>query len=566
MPGLYLYPGVYINELPSPVHTINGVPTAITVLVGAATRGPLNEPTPIFSVADYQRTFGSTFGSNPTLPLDRAVSLFYGNGGGEAIIVRVGPDVPAAAPPGVPQIKAISPGAWGNNLSITIDQNNVPVVKNTSAKAPLYNLTVTLTETDPSTGNPKLTQEQYFGIPFVATATRSLQGAIANSNLISYVPPFGAGAAGSTGASGGTGASGASSGTGASGASSGTGASGASGGTGASGASGGTGAAAPIPLGTTIKFSGGSDPAVTEADLKGKPDLQTGFYAAAKHNTFFNMLVLTPVPGTMPPNVTRDTLQAAALFAADAKQRAMLIVDAPAEWGTVTAATNGRDEFFDLFGTEKTNMAVYFPRLQLTDATGATIDDVGPSPAIAGLHALTDAQRGVWKAAAGIAVQLSGVSLKVKMSDDENGELNPIAVNCLRTLATIGNVIWGARTMAGDNVSASQWKYIPIRRLALYIEASLYRGTQWVVFEPNDEPLWAQVRLNLGAFMHTLFRQGAFQGTTAKDAYFVKCDSDTNPQADIDNGILNAIVGFAPLKPAEFVVINLQQIAGQIAV
>src|SRR5208337_1486692 len=110
---------------------------------------------------------------------------------------------------------------------------------------------------------------------------------------------------------------------------------------------------------------------------------------------------------------------------------------------------------------------------------------------------------------------------------------------------------WGARTLRGADQLADDYKYVPVRRLALFIEESLYRGTQWVVFEPNDEPLWAQVRLNVGAFMHTLFRRGAFQGTTAKDAYFVKCDSNTNPQVDIDNGVLNVIVGFAPLKPAE---------------
>jgi uncharacterized protein len=125
-------------------------------------------------------------------------------------------------------------------------------------------------------------------------------------------------------------------------------------------------------------------------------------------------------------------------------------------------------------------------------------------------------------------------------------------------------VVWGARTMAGADIKASEWKYVPVRRLALFLEESLYRGTQWVVFEPNDEPLWAQIRLNLGAFMHNLFIQGAFQGQSPRDAYFVKCDKETTPQNQIDLGIVNIVVGFAPLKPAEFVVIQFQQIAGQI--
>ena len=124
----------------------------------------------------------------------------------------------------------------------------------------------------------------------------------------------------------------------------------------------------------------------------------------------------------------------------------------------------------------------------------------------------------------------------------------------------------GARSNDGDDDFASEYKYIPVRRLALFIEESLFRGLKWVVFEPNDEPLWAQIRLNVGAFMHNLFRQGAFQGVTRKEAYFVKCDSETTTQNDRNLGIVNIIVGFAPLKPAEFVILSLQQMAGQIEV
>jgi hypothetical protein len=181
--------------------------------------------------------------------------------------------------------------------------------------------------------------------------------------------------------------------------------------------------------------------------------------------------------------------------------------------------------------------------------------------------ARTDAQRGVWKAPAGLDAALAGVpALSVSLTDAENGQLNPLGVNCLRVMPAAGRIIWGARTLQGDDRMASEWKYIPVRRLALYLEESLYRGTQWVVFEPNDEPLWAQIRLNFGAFMHSLFRQGAFQGTTPKDAYFVKCDKETTTQDDINRGIVNILVGFAPLKPAEFVVIKIQQMAGQIEV
>jgi phage tail sheath protein FI len=190
--------------------------------------------------------------------------------------------------------------------------------------------------------------------------------------------------------------------------------------------------------------------------------------------------------------------------------------------------------------------------------------NVAASGTLAGVYARTDSARGVWKAPAGTEATLRGASIPTKLTDLENGALNPLGVNVLRTFPIYGNICWGARTLDGADQKASEWKYIPVRRTALYIEESLYQGLKWVVFEPNDEPLWAQIRLNVGAFMHNLFRQGAFQGTTPREAYFVKCDRDTTTQNDIDRGIVNIVVGFAPLKPAEFVVIKIQQMAGQI--
>ncbi len=195
------------------------------------------------------------------------------------------------------------------------------------------------------------------------------------------------------------------------------------------------------------------------------------------------------------------------------------------------------------------------------------LETFAPCGVMAGIFSRTDATRGVWKAPAGIEATLNGVvALSVKLTDGESGQLNPLGVNCLRSFPAIGHVVWGARTMRGADQLADEWKYIPVRRTALFIEETLYRGTQWVVFEPNDEPLWAQIRLNLGAFMQNLFRQGAFQGKSPREAYFVKCDKETTNQTDINSGIVNIVVGFAPLKPAEFVVIKLQQMAGQIDV
>jgi phage tail sheath protein FI len=176
-----------------------------------------------------------------------------------------------------------------------------------------------------------------------------------------------------------------------------------------------------------------------------------------------------------------------------------------------------------------------------------------------------DGSRGVWKAPAGLEATVLGVrGVAQRMSDAENGLLNPQAVNAIRQFAT-GIVIWGSRTLAGyDNSGQDDYKYVPVRRFALFLEESLYRGLQFAVFEPNDEPLWAQIRLAAGAFMNNLFRQGAFQGQKASDAYFVKCDSETTTQNDVNLGIVNVIIGFAPLKPAEFVIITIRQLAVQV--
>ena len=211
------------------------------------------------------------------------------------------------------------------------------------------------------------------------------------------------------------------------------------------------------------------------------------------------------------------------------------------------------------------NAAIYYPLIRAPDPNEENrYRTFAPCGVIAGIIAKTDAQRGIWKAPAGMEAILAGVpELEYRMTDEENGTLNPLGVNCLRVLPVAGRVVWGARTMKGADRLANQWKYLPVRRVALYIEESLYRGTQWAVFEPNDEPLWAQIRLNVGAFMHDLFRKGAFQGSTPKEAYLVKCDKETTTQTDIDRGIVNIVVGFAPLKPAEFVIIKIQQLAGQ---
>lgn len=206
--------------------------------------------------------------------------------------------------------------------------------------------------------------------------------------------------------------------------------------------------------------------------------------------------------------------------------------------------------------------AIYTPWLKMLDPTGQSSEPilVPPSGYVAGMYAKTDAQRGVWKAPAGTAAALGGtVGLVVNFTDVQQGNLNPDNINVIRQFADSGIVLWGARTITSD----PEWTYIPVRRMAILLRVSIYNGIQWAVFEPNDEDLWSQLRLNIGSFMMTLFRQGAFQGSTPSDAFFVKCDSETTTQDDINLGIVNVLVGFAPLKPAEFVVVKISQMAGQ---
>jgi uncharacterized protein len=289
-----------------------------------------------------------------------------------------------------------------------------------------------------------------------------------------------------------------------------------------------------------------------------------GLYALEQAD-LFNLLCIPPYKEpSAEVDVDPNLISSAASYCE--KRRAMLIVDAPKNWNSVdTARSKFTDASNENVGTRSRNAALFFPRLmRRNQQRNNQLEEFAPCGAVAGVFARTDVERGVWKAPAGILATLDAPALEVGMTDAENGLLNPLGINCLRAFGPSGRVIWGARTLAGNDQLADEYKYIPVRRLALFLEESLYRGLKWVVFEPNDEPLWGQIRLNVGAFMNNLFRQGAFQGASPRDAYFVRCDKTTTTQNDINLGIVNIVVGFAPLKPAEFVVLKLQQMAGQI--
>jgi phage tail sheath protein FI len=266
-------------------------------------------------------------------------------------------------------------------------------------------------------------------------------------------------------------------------------------------------------------------------------------------------------------DVGKPTWDAAIAYAKS--RRAFVIVDPAERWASADDVLDTATGVTSVV-TAADNAAIYFPRILVSDPlNNGQLDSFAPSGTIAGIFAETDLNRGVWKAPAGVEAVMQGVSgLSLggsaspgKLADVDSEKLNPAGVNSLRNFPTVGTVAWGARTLKGSDVLASDWKYIAVRRLAYYIEESVVRGIKWATFEPNGPALWAQIELSVNAFMQTLFRQGAFQGTTPQQAYFVKCDNTTTTPADIENGIVNILIGFAAMNPAEFVMLTIQQTA-----
>ena len=524
MPSTLTYPGVYIEEVPSGVRTITGVATSITAFVGRAARGPVDEPVTLTSFADFERRFGGLSGLSS---VGFAVRDFFQNGGGQAIVVRLyragtDPDAATIDANGL-QLEAANPGSWGNALRARVETGADNVSPDLAAlwqtafpgiaATDLFNLIVR----DTATG----VTEEFRNVTTVDSPRRIDTILETRSQLVvtGGTPSFPSASHD-----------------------------------------------APDPgediwaddaLSSPVDQEGSDGQALDEAQFTGtgKEAAKEGLFALEKAD-LFNLLSIPPYDDG---DVDTTLVDGAAAYCE--RRRAMLIVDPRSDWDAVEDA---RDNVGSV-GTTSRNAALFFPHIRRPNPLlDDQIDDFAPSGAVAGIFARTDAQRGVWKAPAGQEATIVGATaLSVRLTDGDIGQLNPLGVNCLRALPAAGRVVWGARTLQGNDRLASEWKYIPVRRTALFLEESLYRGTQWVVFEPNDAPLWAQIRLNVGAFMNTLFRQGAFAGTAPREAYFVKCDGETTTPDDVNLGIVNIIVGFAPLKPAEFVIIKLQQMAGQ---
>jgi phage tail sheath protein FI len=595
MPTL-TYPGVYIEEAPGGPPPIAGVATSIAAFIGWTNQGPVGESIMVESWAQYQSMFG---GLIPGVYLGYAVYQFFQNGGSQALIVRLYDSTsakPTVGTVGGLALTASNPGKWGDGLCIGISAvtpqadgsstfnlqvyglspsggatllesftglSNAPsspqwvvtVIDNDSShiafQTPVPTTQMAVTATPAAwiaagrmtagsfTSGDTVTQT---GTSFTSTTLGVATTPSSGFMILSAAPTGGTGTVSSSGAW-------------------------------TSGASSFAPTTTPVqlpvlPLVLGTGGTSGNDGAtlmpntgafLTELlNTQTPPAPVTG--VSALTGVTFNILC---VPGES------SAAAVPALQSFCTTNRAFLIVDADptATIGNGTSADLSKysgpvdGSGLSLVDQYAANSAFYFPWVQAPDpAAGYRPAYFPPCGFVAGIYAATDASRGVWKAPAGVNTGLTGVlGLQYVLSDAQNGQLNPNAINCLRQLPTYGAVVWGARTMAGSDAAGSQWKYVPIRRFALFLESSLYQGTQWAVFEPNAAPLWSAVRLSIGAFMQGLFLQGAFAGTTPPQAYFVKCDADNNPPASVALGVLNITVGFAPLYPAEFVVITIQQ-------
>jgi hypothetical protein len=510
------------------------VATSIAAFVGWATKGPANKAVLVESWMAFQSQFGG-LSSNNGLPnyLGYAVSQFFANGGQTAYILRIVWDgsLPGAGLLSTTQaacaasatavgsafaLYASSPGSWGNNIWVKV----IP------EPSPSTSFTVQVLD-----GSGDLLED--FANLSVSPADPRYVVTVINSGSsnVTFVNPA-------------------------------------------------LPPEAEIPPPSRpnatpiagVNLAGGLDgPVLVPGDVNFETAL--GADNAATSNNGFGVSLLNRVDIfnllCVPGETDETTILQLQQYCVE--KRAFYIVDCPhlVTWDDLhngkLGTSPGGSAPGSLTGADSKNSAYYYPWVLAPDPLANNNPaPFPPSGFVAGIYASTDSNQGVWRAPAGIGAGLAGVTgLLNSLTDLQCGDLTGLAINCLREFEVYGDVVWGARTLAGSDQAASQWKYVPIRRFALFLESSLYAGTQWVVFEPNGEPLWSRIRSSVGSFMQGLFLTGALQGTTPQEAFFVRCDSGNNTQSSIDQGVVNITVGFAPLYPAEFVIIQIAQLAGQ---
>lgn len=517
----YLHPGIYVEEVASAARAIEAGGTSTAIFVGETERGPL-APTKIKGRAEYERLFGGYRRHAETdaaiASLTYAIDAFFQNGGTTAYILRAAEASSSTSKREYGSttkvtIEASSPGDWGDQLS---------VVFCSSSSSPFRFRLVVLYKVP---GSTEARVVESWDRLSTAPADESYVADVLQRSL--YIRWK----------------------------------------------SGTPNAMPDVTLEAPLKDDDLLTVAIFNANQLSTGSGGLGPLSESAYPTLLSRLdeitdaSLLVIPARITETDTNNRLIASRALeyaAARPQQDLFCIADLPRKKGldlATTATTQTIAEFSLLQPTDFG--AVYFPWIEVGDPAGAGRDPVQvvpPSGFVAGLYARTDARRGVWKAPAGVEATLLGIRrLEYKLLDTHQDEFNPRGINALRVHPTGGAVVWGARTMRPD----SEWRYIPVRRMAIFLRRSIYNGIQWAVFEPNDHNLWLTLRLTITSFMEQLFRQGAFAGKTAREAFFVKCDEDTTPVADQIAGIVNVSVGFAPLRPAEFVVVRLSQIVNQ---
>jgi phage tail sheath protein FI len=523
------YPGIYIQELASNANAIAPTPTSIAAFIGYShpfKTKAFGVAQQIFSFSDYETYFGGLFSSGMIdASLARAVYQFFLNGGSTAWVVGLQPglfdtmggsarfglgagemqfSVEIATDPGKGmRFTAAEPT---DTVPMAVQIANVNSTKNTFDVIATYGSSV----------------EAYRNLTLTAASLGTINGA---SSLVSVAPIAPA-----------------------------------------------TDYGATLPKASVNAFPTGAPSGAPAAytDCYRGSDILAAFESNGSLDNveIFNLLI---VPG----NTDNEVISVALAFAE--RKRAFAIIDPPPQAPATGASTDSPQPIqYWMTGLASggyilplsQNGALYFPYLAATDPVTSTKITIPPSGFVAGVYATTDANRGVWKAPAGLATVLLNTAGPVApgvMNDPQQGVLNLDSINCLRSFSSIGTVVWGSRTLVAANPAYQQNIYVPVRRMTLFIEQSLLASLRWVVFEPNDEPLWIAIRTSVESFLLSLFNQGALQGSTPSLAFKVTCDSTTTTPDDQALGIVNIIVAFAPLKPAEFVVIKIAQLAGQTA-
>lgn len=525
------YPGVHVQEIPSGARPIASVSTSNTAFVDTFADGPLNEAVRITSWGDFEEIFG---GLNPASEASYAIWQYFLNGGGVAFVVRVEGGLSEAmntpgeivfrSIDGTPALRVTALDASGPEIRVAIAKSDTNSHFSLLVQE-IVDGAVTTTESYIKLDR-RTTMQDRFGPEIKVNGISTLvEVEILNLGDVNAPMPV------STDLPSGTP------------------------GEGSTIAELEAAAFSELPVMGISPIVGEMEDVSLHTAIIGSQAERTGIFALENIvPEIFNMMCL-PACAKMVQAEAKAVYEAAEAFCED--KFAFLFVD-PSD----TTHDKIYDDWFSQMGAAVSeNAAGYYPMLSFDDPLDpGTTRKIGPSGMIAGMTARIDGTRGLWKSPAGTETRFAGGTPDYLLTDLEQEPLNRVGVNCIRSFPVYGNIIWGARTLNGADDLAHEYKYVAVRRTALFIQQSLQRGLKWTVFEGNDDTLWSQIRLNVGAFMQNLHRDGAFQGAAAKDAYLVKCDEATTRQADIDLGFVNILVGFAPLKPAEFVVLKFQQL------